>query len=91
MLKYKYLHVLQNLIRERVNRLFHLSLMAKLLVTYGEILFYLKRTIINHNLYTYYPLFEIQKHSFKDFFFLNLALCIVRRAGYVCARTVSKI
>ena len=44
----------------------------------GEDFAYRTRAIITRGLYTFYPLFEVQKRFFKGFFFLKiLALCMV--------------
>ena len=42
---------------------------------------YRTRAIITHSLYIFYPLFEGQKHLFKDFFLKNMPLCMVSHRG----------
>ena len=60
---------------------------------------YRTRAIITRGLYTFYPLFEVQKRFFKEFFFLKFwpyvwlvfKSGLKSRAGYDGARTVNKI
>ena len=56
---------------------FELKVNSPPLIVRIIILIYRTRAIITRGLYTFYPLFEVQKRFFKGFFLKILALCMV--------------